>query len=334
EPPPAGSARRRPRPRDRRRARVGHRPLQLPLPVLHARRGPAVARARRRPLLRGDRAGGRAAGRDGRPRRAPHGRRAPRAQGAVAPRRPPERAPGRPRPLAHHQRLPAREAGRAARGRRPAPRQRLARLARRRPLLRDDPARLARCGARGPRGRRALRGAAPDQGQRGRAQGLHGGRGRRVRRVRPPQAVRGSLHRVHAARRRPRVGRLEGAAQRGRARPHPRRPPARADRPCAERHRPPLPLRRRAGRDRLHLPGDRAVLRGLQPHPPDRRRPPAHLPVLRHGDRPARPPARRRLRRRARADRARRRVAQGAQAPGQRAGIRTPGALHVADRWL
>ena len=47
---------RRPRPPDRRPARLGHRPLQLPLPVLHARRGPAVARARRDPHVRGDRA--------------------------------------------------------------------------------------------------------------------------------------------------------------------------------------------------------------------------------------------------------------------------------------
>ena len=37
--------------------RLGHRPLQLPLPVLHARRGPALARALRDPHLRGDRSG-------------------------------------------------------------------------------------------------------------------------------------------------------------------------------------------------------------------------------------------------------------------------------------
>ena len=54
ERPPVGlrdhprASHRRPRPPHRRRPRLGHRPLQLPLPVLHARRGPAVAGARRR----------------------------------------------------------------------------------------------------------------------------------------------------------------------------------------------------------------------------------------------------------------------------------------------
>ena len=60
------AARRRTRTADRGPAGLGHRPLQLPLPVLHARRGPALARARRDPALRGDRAAGgavRAAGR-------------------------------------------------------------------------------------------------------------------------------------------------------------------------------------------------------------------------------------------------------------------------------
>ena len=46
-------------------------------------------------------------------------------------------------------------------------------------------------------------------------------------------------------------------------------------------------------RDRLHLPRDRAVLRRLQPHPPDRRGDAAHLPVLDARDRPARAAARR-----------------------------------------
>ena len=41
------AAGRRPRTPDRGRAHLGHRPLQLPLPVLHARRGPAVAEPRR-----------------------------------------------------------------------------------------------------------------------------------------------------------------------------------------------------------------------------------------------------------------------------------------------
>ena len=62
-----------------------------------------------------------------------------------------------------------------------------------------------------------------------------------------------------------------------------------------------------AAADRLHQPGLRAVLRRLQPHPPDRRRAPAHVPVLAQRDRPARAAARGRERRRARADRPRRR---------------------------
>ena len=51
------------------------------------------------------------------------------------------------------------------------------------------------------------------------------------------------------------------------------------------------------GAHRLHQPGLRAVLRRLQPHPPDRRRPAAHVPVLAQRDRPARAPARGRRRR-------------------------------------
>ena len=73
---------------------------------------------------------------------------------------------------------------------------------------------------------------------------------------------------------------------------------------------------------------------GLQPHPPDRRRPAAHLPVLAQRDRPARAAARRRDRRRARGDRPRRGLAQGAQAPHQRAGLRAARALDVPDRRL
>ena len=56
--------------------------------------------------------------------------------------------------------------------------------------------------------------------------------------------------------------------------------PARARAARAARDRARLPLRRRPRADRLHQPGLRAVLRRLQPHPPDRRRQAAHLPVL------------------------------------------------------
>ena len=55
-----------------------------------------------------------------------------------------------------------------------------------------------------------------------------------------------------------------------------------------QRDRPRLPVRRRPRQDRLHQPGLRAVLRRLQPDPADRRRAPAHLPVLAQRDRPAR----------------------------------------------
>ena len=52
------TTRRRPRPRDLGPPGVRHGPLQLPLPVLHAGRRPAVARPRRGAALRGDRAAG------------------------------------------------------------------------------------------------------------------------------------------------------------------------------------------------------------------------------------------------------------------------------------
>ena len=40
-----------------------------------------------------------------------------------------------------------------------------------------------------------------------------------------------------------------------------------------------LHLQRRRGRGRLHQSGQRAILRAVRPHPPDRRRPAAHLPL-------------------------------------------------------
>ena len=101
-----------------------------------------------------------------------------------------------------------------------------------------------------------------------------------------------------------------------------------------QRHRAGLPVRRRPGPDRLHQPGLGAVLRRLQPHPADRRRAPADVPVLAERDRPARPDAGRRRRRRARADHPRRRVAQGAQAPRRRARLHPAGAHDVRNRRL
>ena len=100
--------RRRTRPADLGPAGLGHGPLQLPLPVLHAGRRPALARPRGDPPLRGDRASGARARANGRHRPAPHRRRAAGAARVPAPRLD-ARARGRHRgPLAHHQRLPAR----------------------------------------------------------------------------------------------------------------------------------------------------------------------------------------------------------------------------------
>ena len=187
-----------------------------------------------------------------------------------------------------------------------------------------------RAGARRPGGRPGAPRAAPDQGQRRRAARLHGGRGRPLRRVRPHRALRDPLHRVHAARRRPHVEPRPRAAQRGGARDDRRGVPARGGRPRAPRDVAPLALRRRQGRDRLHLPRHGAVLRRLQPHPADRRGRAAHLPVLDDRDRPARAAARGRDRRRDRGDHPRRRLAQGAQAPRQRPRVRAAGADDVA----
>ena len=53
------AAERRLGPRDPQRAALGHRPLQLPLPLLHARRGPAMAAQARGPDLRGAPSAGR-----------------------------------------------------------------------------------------------------------------------------------------------------------------------------------------------------------------------------------------------------------------------------------
>ena len=146
--------------------------------------------------------------------------------------------------------------GRRPRARRAAARQRLARLARARPLLPAHAPRLARSrcstGWRPPRRHPELR---PIKVNVVALQGLHRGRGRALRRVRAPAALRGALHRVHAARRRPHVerataccptrrsGALIDAAY-----------PLEAARPRAPRHLAALALRRRPGRDRLHLP--------------------------------------------------------------------------------
>ena len=205
-------------------------------------------------LLRGDRAAGGAARRHGRPRRAPDRRRAARAQGAVAAGRDAVGARGRPRPLADHQRLPARAPGRRSRARRAQAHQRLARLARARPLLPAHAARLARRGARGARGRRGPRSCGPikvnvvalkdftedevvrfaDFARRTpyvvrfiEFMPLDADRSWSADKVLPNEEIRRLINEVHSAR---------------------------AGRPRAPRHLAALALRRRPGRDRLHLP--------------------------------------------------------------------------------
>ena len=91
-----------------------------------------------------------AAGRDGRQRRAPDRRRAARAPRLPATGR--DAGPARRGPEHHHQRLPARARRRGARARGRHALQRLDRLAAARPLLRDDPPRRAAAGAARPRG--------------------------------------------------------------------------------------------------------------------------------------------------------------------------------------
>ena len=135
----------------------------------------------------------------------------------------------------------ARGAGR----RRDRPGQRLDRLARARPLPRDHPPRRAAAGAARARGDRRLRAGAPDQGQRGRDARLHRGRGLALLRARALDRLPGPLHRVHAARRRPRLEPRPGADRRGDPGADRRGLPAGAAAARAARDRARLPLRRR-----------------------------------------------------------------------------------------
>ena len=176
--------------------------------------------------------------------------------------------------------------------------------------------------------------AADGEGQRRRDARLHRGGGAAVRRVRPHAPVPGPLHRVHAARRRPRVDAGLGADGRGAPRAHPRALPARGAAARAVGHRARVPVRRRRRRDRVHQPGLGAVLLGLQPDPADGRGRAAHLPLLAARDGPARAAALRRERRGARDDHPRRRLAQGAEAPCGRAGIHPARPHDVRDRGL
>ena len=125
------------------------------------------------------------------------------------------------------------------------PLQRVDRLAAARPLLRDDAARRAAAGPARARGARRAPGGAPDQGQRRRAARLHRAGGPAVRPIRARASLRGALHRVHAAGRRPLVDARPGADRRGDPRRDRGRVPARARAARAQRDRARLPLRRR-----------------------------------------------------------------------------------------
>ena len=96
-----------------------------------------------------------------------------------------------------------------------------------------------------------------------------------------------------------------------------------------------VPVRGRHRRDRLHQPGQRAVLRHLQPDPPDRRRPASDLPLLDRRVGPARAAALRRHGPRACGHLPRSGRPQREEAPDQR-GRAVPARLaeHVPDRRL
>ena len=184
---------------------LDHRPLQLPLHLLHAPGGHALARPQRAAHLRGagpDRAGVRGALRLRRRCASP----------AASP--PSGRTcPGCSRMLAplgvdiamttNGVRLPEMAHDLAAG--RPAAHQRLARLAAARGLPRAHPPRRPRPGARRDR-RRARRRARPGEGQLRGHPRRQRRRGRRPRRVRAGAGRRRALHRVHAPRRRRATG--------------------------------------------------------------------------------------------------------------------------------
>ena len=96
-PSPHGAAARFVGTRDQERARVGHRQVQLPLPLLHAGGGARVAAARRAPDLRGDGAARLDPRGDGRRRGAADRRGAARAARPAAARRDARADPGRRR---------------------------------------------------------------------------------------------------------------------------------------------------------------------------------------------------------------------------------------------
>ena len=236
----------------------------------------------RDPALRGDRAAGAAVRAHGRDRRAPHRRRAARAARVPAAARDARRRAraSRTSSLTTNGYLLERDADALVDAGHQA-RERVDRLAPARPLLPDDPPRLAAAGAARARGdRRASPRCARSRSTPSRCAAsprrrrcpfaefarstsfqvrfiefmpLDGDHAWTQDQVLTGEEIRAIIHAVHPLEELPRE-------------PH---ATARVFR-FADGQR----------RDRLRQPGVRAVLRRLQPHPPDRRRQAAHLPLL------------------------------------------------------
>ena len=161
---------------------LGHRPLQLPLRLLHAqgglRQAVRVPAPRAAADVRGDRAADAHVRRHGRREAAHHGRRAARAPRRRRADRAPRGSPRHPRRHADDERLAAGAHGPAPGGCGSEPRDGLARLARRRDVPRDERRRLP--------GRRRARGHRRGARRRARAgQGQHGRQARHERRRHP-----------------------------------------------------------------------------------------------------------------------------------------------------
>ena len=262
-----GAARRQAGAADPGSPHLGHRPLQLPLRLLHAEGGLrprlSVPPPRRAPDLRGDRAPRPDVRRPGRREDPHHGRGTAAAPRSRDPAGDAGRDPGR-RPDADDERRPAGAQGAGAQGRRTRAHHGQPGLARRRDLPHDERRRL-------PGRARACR---HRRGPRGRPRAREGERRRQARRERgrdPPDGPsvprhgRGpALHRVHGRRAHQRLAaRRRRPGERDRRRDR-RRAPARARRACVPRRgRQPLALPGRERRDRGHRLGHAAVLRRL-----------------------------------------------------------------------
>ena len=285
---------RRPRPPDLRPARLGHRPLQLPLPVLHARGRAALARARRDPRFEEIERLVRLLARMGVDRRSPDRRRAARAARVPAPGRRCSRGSTgiEDLSLTTNGYLLERDAAalvdaginRVNVSIDSLQRDRFFQITRRDSLPQV---------LRGLEAIGAPRSCSPIKVNAVALRDFTEQEALPVRRVRPldraTRCASSSSCRSTATTPGPPTQVLTGEEMREII---DARPPARGAAARAVSHRARLPLRGRHRRDRLHQPGLRALLRGLQPHPPDRRRQAAHLPLLDPRDRPARAAAR------------------------------------------